>query len=121
MFDEPVIVTIQTAPKATGIAGQIGVGETYDIEVVGEDDQQAVDPNPGETFDIAIQYNPSALNPAIEQNLALYWWDGSAWVREPTSQLDTTNRVVTGHPAHLSRWAVLCVLPEKLYLPAIRR
>lgn len=120
-FNEPVIVTIQTAPPAARLPGQVGVGETYEIMVVAEDDQQPIDPNPGETFDISIKYNPSSLSPILEQNLALYWWDGSNWVKEPTSQLDLINQVVTGNPDHLSRWAVLSVLPEKVYLPALRR
>lgn len=45
--------------------------------------------------------------PLIEGTVAFYGWDGSQWVKEPSSILDSSNNLVTASLDHLSAFAVL--------------
>ena len=56
----------------------------------------------------------------MEETLALYSWDGSQWVKEPSSVVDTAANMVTAHPNHFSRWAVLGET-RRVYLPLVLR
>jgi len=58
----------------------------------------------------------------VAASLALYAWDGATWQREPSSRVDTAQRVVTAAPVHLSRWAVLgeAAVGRRVYLPLAR-
>lgn len=116
VFNEPVIVTIQSL----GSASAQGVGESYEIDAVSAATHQQVQLNPGQTLDLSLQYNPSSLNASIENTLALYYWNGTQWVKDPSSQLNITNRVVTAHPNHLSRWAILPDM-QNVFLPLLMR
>ena len=73
---------------------------------------------PGQTYTLTVQYTDAEKGPAIESTLALYYWDGSQWVKEPTSVVDTANNVVTATPDHFSKWAVLGET-RRLYLPLV--
>lgn len=58
------------------------------------------------------------MPPARESTLALYAWDGSQWVKEPSSAVDGAANVVTATPDPFSLWAVLgetC----RVYLPLV--
>ena len=35
------------------------------------------------------------------------YWNGSEWVNEPSSVVDTANNTITATPNHFSSWAVL--------------
>lgn len=120
LFDEPVIVTIQSNPIATQ-PGLLGVGPSYDIRVLSSNTQQPLDPNSGQTFEITFAYNPTGLSPEIEQNLGLYWFDGANWVLEPTSQLNQANRTVSAQPDHLSRWAVMGIDRSMIFIPSLKK
>ncbi|MBE3038701.1 MAG: hypothetical protein IMZ62_07805, partial [Chloroflexi bacterium] len=67
---------------------------------------------------ITVQYTDAEEGPAIENTLALYWWDGSQWVKDPSSAVDTAANTVTAQPSHFSRWAVLGET-WRLYLPLV--
>ena len=58
-------------------------------------------------YSITIEYSESETGAAIESTLALYAWDGSGWVKELTSVVDTANDIVTATPDHFGLWAVL--------------
>lgn len=55
---------------------------------------------------------------SVEDSLALYYWDGSQWVREPRSVLDTLANKVTAIPNHFSLQAMLGE-SRRIYLPLI--
>ncbi len=56
--------------------------------------------------------------PGIEETLALYFWDGSSWVKEPTASFDLAQRTFTASPDHFSQWAVLGET-KRVYLPLV--
>ena len=42
-----------------------------------------------------------------QETLALYYWDGTQWVKEPSSVVDVNANTVKAIPNHFSTWAVL--------------
>jgi len=95
-------------------AGLTGIGQVFDIVATYKDSGQPAEPEPGHSYTLSVQYADSV--PAIEDTLALYFWDGDQWVLEPTSQLDPSTNTITAAPDHFSTWAVMGKgLP--LYLP----
>ncbi|MBL7063354.1 MAG: hypothetical protein ISS49_03980 [Anaerolineae bacterium] len=76
--------------------------------------------NPGQTYTIVVNYDESALPSRMsESGLALYYWDGSDWVEEPTSVVDSVNDTITATPNHFSAWAALA--EYRIYLPFVMR
>jgi len=67
-----------------------------------------------------VNYENLGLGAAIEDSLGLFWWDGSQWVLEPTSQVDAANDVLTASVNHMTRFAVLGE-SERLFLPRVER
>ncbi len=74
---------------------------------------------PTQPFTLTIQYSPEQIIPDFESTLALYSWDGTQWVKEPTSSLDMLNHTVTAHPNHFSTFALL-QSQLGVYLPLLR-
>lgn len=73
---------------------------------------------PGQAYTITIAYDEAALGAAIEETMALYSWDGSQWVLEPSSVLDTEANTVTATPDHFSLFALLGKT-RQTFLPAV--
>jgi len=71
-------------------------------------------------YGIFVNYENLGLGAAIEDSLGLFWWDGSQWVLEPTSQVDAANDVLTASVNHMTRFAVLGE-SERLFLPRVER
>ena len=55
---------------------------------------------------IAVQYTDSDIQRIVEGSLALYSWDGTQWVKESTSQVNTAQNLITAAPNHYGLWAV---------------
>jgi hypothetical protein len=75
---------------------------------------------PALPYTITISYTDAARAPAIADTPALYFWDGVAWVREPTSALDQPARTVTAASTRLGLWALLGQSRRQL-LPVVSR
>jgi len=88
-------------------ASLAGIGRTFDLTAVYSDTGQVAPLAPGHTFTATLHYTDAERGGAIESTLALYSWDGSAWVREPTSVLDAGTNTITAAPNHLGLFAVL--------------
>ena len=84
-----------------------GIGRTFELSAVYRDTGQAAQLGPGQSFTATLHYTDAERGGAIESTLALYSWDGSAWVREPTSVLDAGTNTITAAPNHLGLFAVL--------------
>jgi hypothetical protein len=84
-----------------------GIGHTFDVTAVYSDTGQPAHLAPGQTYAVTVHYTDAEKGPAIEDTLALYAWDGSQWVKEPSSAVDPVAKTVTATPDHLSLWAVL--------------
>ncbi|MFQ5854673.1 MAG: hypothetical protein ACE5LU_03375 [Anaerolineae bacterium] len=74
--------------------------------------------HPSRPYTITVRYAEGVL--AFEDTLALYTWDGTQWVREPTSVVDPAGNTVTATPDHFGTWAVLGEA-ERMHLPVIFR
>jgi len=96
----------------------VGIDHAFEVTAVYSDTGQPAQPTTGKTYTVTVQYTDAEKGPAIESTLALYYWDGSDWVKEPTSVVDTVNNTVTATPDHFSRWAVLGET-RRVYLPLV--
>jgi len=97
-----------------------GIGHVFDVTAVYSNTGQPAQIAPGQTYTITVQYTDAEKGPAIENTLALYYWDSSQWVKEPSSVVDTIANKVTATPDHFSLWAVLGET-RRVYLPLIMR
>jgi oligopeptide transport system substrate-binding protein len=97
-----------------------GIGHEFDVTAVYSSTGQPAQLAPGQTYTLTVHYTDAEKGPAIENTLALYYWDGSQWVKEPSSTVDTIANTVTAHPDHFSLWAVLGET-KRVYLPLILR
>ncbi len=97
-----------------------GIGHTFDVTAVYSDTGQPAQLAPGQTWTITVHYEDAERGLVAESTLAFYYWDGSRWVREPSSVVDTVANTVTAHPDHLSLWAVLGET-KRVYLPLVMR
>ena len=84
-----------THAPATGMpapAGLAGTGQVFDITAIAKDSGEPAQPEPGHSFTLTVQYPESV--PTLEETLALYFWDGSQWVYEPTSTRNPATNTV---------------------------
>jgi hypothetical protein len=49
------------------------------------------------------------------------YWDGSAWVKEPTSLVNVVINTISATPNHFSQWAILTQDKIYLFLHLVRR
>ena len=75
---------------------------------------------PGHTYTVTVRYTDAELGSAIESTLALYYWSGSQWVKEPSSSVDTANNMVRATPNRFGRWAVFGQA-RVVYLPLLMK
>jgi hypothetical protein len=77
------------------------------------------------SFTLQVHYTAQDVTGLDESSLAVYYWvnswTGTDWVKEPTSTLDTANRVVTAQiPTGIQRWGLFAEMAptslQPLYL-----
>lgn len=73
---------------------------------------------PQGTYELELQYSDLERGLVVEDSLALYYWDGTEWVKEPSSNVDGDENVLNASPSHFSLWAVLGET-YTTYLPAV--
>jgi hypothetical protein len=119
-FPDTVTITHTTRlPGHVPSIGQLaGIDHFFEVTAVYSDTGQPAQPT--QPYTVTVQYTDDERGPAIEDTLALYWWDGTQWVREPTSGVDTTNNTVTTTPARFGLWAVLGET-RRMLLPVISK
>jgi hypothetical protein len=61
---------------------------------------------PSGAFTLTLSYTDRERGGIMESSLALFYWDGSGWVQEPTSQVDPVANTLTATPDHLGTWGV---------------
>jgi hypothetical protein len=71
-------------------------------------------------YTVTIHYTEDERGGAAEQTLALYWRDGTTWVREPSSQVHAGEGRVTAAPQHMTAFALLGEI-NQAHLPLIMR
>jgi hypothetical protein len=116
-FGQTVTVThtMRPASSLTGLGGLVFAGHVFSVSAAdGEGNPAAL--APGKSYTVAVQYTDAERGVASAGTLALYSWDGSAWVKEASSSVDTAARTVTAQPDHLGTFALLGET-RRLYLP----
>ena len=96
-----------------------GAGHFFEVSAVNGQGQPV---QPDQPYTLTIQYTAGELWHALEDTLALYYWDEglSEWVAEPTAQVDAAKNTINAHPDHFSIWAVLGDT-RLIYLPVIKQ
>lgn len=115
---EPIVITESPAYGMPPGGNLAGIGHVFDVTAVYSSSGLPAEPSPGHTYTISVEYTNAEIGSTIEGTLALYTWDGSQWVMEPSSTVDMTNNLVTATPDHFSLWAVLGET-YRLYLPLV--
>lgn len=105
-FELPVTVTHTPhySGNAPALGGLQGIGHFFEIGAVNRFGQPA---RPAKAYSLQVNYQDEELGGLDEWTLALYYWDGSHWRREPSSRVDVGANFVTARPNHFSLWAVL--------------
>lgn len=114
-------VVLDYADQLTGDGGGlVEVGPFFELGATYLSSGQPAQAQPGKTYSMAVTYQESSLPPWVDEDeLALYAWNGSRWIKEETSQVDVSANVVMAMPNHFSSWAVLA--KPHVYLPAVLR
>ncbi len=74
---------------------------------------------PTQPYTLTVGYDDTTRGPAIEASLAAFFWDGYAWVADPSSVVDTDTQTITAHPQQFGLWTVLGTT-NRSYLPLLR-
>lgn len=97
----------------------------YDLSATYLSTGQPAQTQPGQTYTITVTYQQDDVPSDVDEaDLALYYWNGTAWVKEPSSVVDVAANRLTATSNHFSLWAALAEsssdeLMEKLFLPLI--
>jgi Tol biopolymer transport system component len=82
-----------------------GIGHFFDLTAVYTDTGQPAQPT--QPYSITVKYTDAEKGPAIEDTLALYYWNESGWIKESSSVLNIDANILIATPHHFSSWAVL--------------
>ncbi|NJN97308.1 MAG: hypothetical protein HC875_26105 [Anaerolineales bacterium] len=118
-FTETVTLTYRHLWQDQDVGERVGLGHTFEVSAVSAATGQPAQLVPGQTFAFLIRYTDAEKGPAIEDTLALYYWNGQQWLKEPSSGVDPISNTITANPDH---WATLwAVLGEtrRMVLPVI--
>jgi peptide/nickel transport system substrate-binding protein len=118
-FASTTIITCTPELPGTPPAGLSGVGRAFDLQAVSANTGQPVQPS--SPYTITVSYADPAVQsgPIQENTLALYWWNGSQWVKETSSVVNAVANTVTATPNHMSLFALLGVT-HRAFLPIVR-
>lgn len=100
--------------------GNIGI--LYELSAYNEDGDPA-ELEADKTYTVTVSYADSQGGTAnlpvgfAEKDLALYYWNGSTWVKEPTSVVDTVAKTITATPNHFSLWGAMAF--RNIFLPVV--
>ena len=117
--DDVVISMTVTQPQTTPVNG---IGIYYDITANYEASGGEATLEAGQTYTVSIQYDEAAVPAGTDEaDLALFYWDGNTWQREPTSTVNTATNTITATPNHFSLWAALSEQEYSVYIPIVIR
>ena len=85
---------------------RVGIGHAFVVSATdAANDRPLAGLAGGQTYTLEVNYTPQELGGLSETSLGLYYWDGAAWVKEPTTP-DLAAHRLTAHPNHFSIWMV---------------
>ncbi len=124
VFSDTVIVHY-TAQPITHTDTLSHVGLFYDVGVVNQSTGQPAQPQPGQHYTITVTYQQENVPGGLDEaDLALYYWEDTVWIKEPSSMVDVEANTITATPDHFSLWAALAPGTgngRRVYLPVILR
>jgi hypothetical protein len=97
----------------------IGAGHYFETTALRLYTDQAVQPL--QPYTLTITYATSELGAAAENTLALYYWTGQQWVKEPTGILNQSSHTLTATPQVIGLWAVAGSAVRQIHLPIVLR
>lgn len=116
VFSDTVRVTYRHFWDDLAVGDLAGIGERVEVTAVYSTTQQPAQLMRGAVFTVTIHYTDNS--PAIEETLAWYQWQDTAWQRVDTSQLSLDDRVITADLGDLGQFAILGETYH-FYLPAV--
>jgi len=118
---EKAYLNYQRQKDPSGIPGLLGIDHSFSVVLTKASDFSIDTVLPGQHYSIHVTYSEVELDDVIESTLALYYWNGSGWLKEDSSQLDSVNHVLTAAPDHFATWAVLAEPRLKVFLPNVAK
>jgi len=120
IFTDTVIVTHTVRLTNIPSSGELAdlPGHTFNITAVYSSTGQPAEPT--QPYTMTVYYTDEEIRTMIEDTLALYYWDGSQWVRELTSIVNAADNTITANPGHFSLWTVLGDA-RRMFIPFINR
>lgn len=78
---------------------------------------------PTQPYTITIEYYDTEISGIDEDSLALYFWNGTQWIKEKSSIVNAASNSITATPIHFSSWALLGEPNQNyiVFLPTILR
>ena len=115
-FAETTVVTLTPrAPSDTG--DHVGIWHFFDLTATQDSTPVLTTILP---YTVTVYYTDADKGSAIENTLAVYYWNGNQWVEDASSVVNAAENSVTATPDHFSLWAVLGET-RRVYLPLVLR
>ena len=118
---DTIVLQFELQPNMT-VPGMSDVGVFYELGPVYQSNGLPANLVSGTTYTITVCYREEDIPTGTdESDLALHYWDGSAWVKESSSLVDVLANTITATPNHFSQWGIMTPSTQYLYLPFVRR
>jgi hypothetical protein len=118
--DQDALLTYQRVTTPVSAPGLKGLDKTFTITLTKASDGTPIELASGAAYSVSISYADIELGVMDENTLALYYWDGTNWVKDPTSHFDPSSHTISATPNHFSNWAVMGQFIG-VYLPIVQR
>jgi hypothetical protein len=117
-FNQPVNVTHRASFESTFDipAELVSASRYYEISAIYTDTLEIAQLN--KPYTLTIQYDDADVADTNENLIALYFWNGVQWIREP-SFVDITNNLVSAHPTTLGLWGLFSERSIDIFLPLV--
>jgi hypothetical protein len=120
-FTNTVSLTYRHLWLDQNVGDLVGIGRTFELETVYPSTNQSAQLISGQTYTITAEYTDTERGAAIENTLALYYWQGDHWAKEPSSIVYPANNIIVATPNHSSSvWAILGEA-RRTFLPVISK
>ena len=118
---DTIVLQFELQPDMT-VSGMSDVGVFYELGPVYQSNGLPANLVSGTTYTITVSYREEDIPTGVdESDLALYYWDGGAWLKESSSLVDVVANTITATPNHFSQWGIMTPSTQYLYLPVVRR
>jgi len=119
-FTETVTVTytIRSRDDFIGQGGLSDIAHMYALTAVNS--ATGLPAEPSNPYTVTIQNGSTGQAGVLGDLLALRYWDGNQWVKEPTSMVLSETNTLIATPSHFSLWGVQ-VDVHRVYLPFLKK